>query len=172
MRAIIGMAAIMIGATTLPSVPAAAAPPGSYQQSCNAIRDDGRGQLSAQCRDTRGRYRFSSIDYRSCQSEIGNDNGQLFCNGGRPGAQRPDADRPGDGRPGGGYQGGGYQGGGWSGALPGGSWQRSCRNSAARGARVTAQCRSDHDRWFDTSIDTRACRSGRLANQNGQLVCE
>ncbi len=208
MRGSLWLAAALTAAI-LPTIPAEAAPPGSYQRSCRDIRDTGSGrdaELSAQCRDRGGRYRYSSLRYRECRSEIANNDGQLTCNGGRPGSGwagggaggggnygRPDGGwndgRPGGGqggggnygRPGGGPGGGwndgrpgGGSGGGWGGndRLPGGSWQRSCRNADMRGSMVRAECRSADRDWRDTRIDARACRSGRLGNYDGQLVCE
>jgi hypothetical protein len=169
MRVLLWTAAPLIAATMVPALPAEAAPGGSYTQSCTGVRDDGRGRMSAQCRDTRGRYRSTTLDYSGCRGDIGNNNGQLICNGGRPGYGGGQG-RPGQG--GGGYGGPGQGNGGWNGPLPAGSWQRSCRNSDMRGPRVTAQCQGERGRWFDTSIDVRSCRSGRLMNQNGQLVCD
>lgn len=186
MRVVVGIAAALIGATTLPVLPAQAAPGGSYMQSCNSVRDTGRGQMSAQCRDIRGRYQFTTLDYSGCQGDIGNNNGQLICNGGRPGNPgRPGGGNgpgpgngggwgggngPGPGN-GGGWGNGPGPGGGWNGRLPGGSWQRSCRGGEMRGSRVTAECRNERGRWIDTSIDMRSCRSGLLGNRNGRLVC-
>jgi hypothetical protein len=172
MRIVVGIAAALIGATTLPVLPAQAAPGGSYMQSCNSVRDTGRGQMSAQCRDTRGRYQFTTLDYSGCQGDIGNNNGQLICNGGRPGNPgRPGGGNgPGPGNGGGNGPGPG-NGGGWNGRLPGGSWQRSCRGGEMRGSRVTAECKNERGRWIGTSIDMRSCRSDLLGNRNGDLVC-
>jgi hypothetical protein len=171
MRVSVLMGVATLAMTTLPALPAEAAPGGSYMQSCRDIRDAGRGQMSAQCRDTRGRYRFTTLNYSGCVGDIGNNDGQLICNGGRPG-NGGGGNGPGGNGPGWGGGNGPGNGGGWNGPMPGGSWQRSCRNAQMRGSRITAQCQGENGRrWFDTSIDMRACRSGRLANQNGQLVC-
>lgn len=92
------------------------APRGSYQQSCTGAYVN-QGRLYADCRDTRRNVRESSIQLNRCSdSDIGNDNGLLVCNGqrgdyedgGRPG--RPD----GGGRPdwgNGGGNGGGFNNG-------------------------------------------------------------
>lgn len=94
------------------------APRGSYAQSCTGSYVN-QGRLYADCRDTRGNMRETSIELARCSSsDIGNDNGLLVCgryrgdyeNGNRPG--RPGGgDRPGGDRPGGGW--GPGQGGGW-----------------------------------------------------------
>jgi hypothetical protein len=175
MRIMMLTAGSLIAATMVPALPAQAAPSGSYQQSCNSVRDDGRGQMSAQCRDVRGRFNWSSLDYSGCRGDIGNNNGQLVCNGGRPGGGNGGnwggGGRPGGGdRPGGGGPGwGGGNGGGWG--MPGGSWQQSCRGIDMRGSFVMAECRTINRKWRETRIDTRSCRSNRLANLDGRLVC-
>lgn len=118
-------------------------PGGSWRQSCrNGLV---RGSFfSAQCPDTRNRLQNTSIDTRSCRSNrFGNDNGRLICEGAGAGA-----------------------------GLPGGSWRQSCRNEDIRGDRVIAQCRNTGGNWNNTSIGLRQCRSNRLGNNNGQLVCE
>lgn len=58
-------------------------PSGSYQQSCRDARVSG-STLTASCRDDRGRWNYSSLDFRNCRSDIGNANGRLACgwNGG------------------------------------------------------------------------------------------
>lgn len=163
MRILLMTAATMMAAATVPALPAQAAPGGSYMQSCNQVRDDGRGQMSAQCRGVGGRYHFTTLDYRGCRGDIGNNDGQLICNGGRPGNG-----------PGNGWGGGDRPGPGWGGGdrLPGGTWQRTCRNADMRGPIVSAQCQGVGGRWYNTRIDARACRANRLANRDGRLDCE
>jgi len=71
------------------------APRGSYAQSCTGSYVN-QGRLYADCRDTRGRMRETSIELARCSSsDIGNDNGLLVCQGHR-------GDYEGAGRPGGG----------------------------------------------------------------------
>lgn len=63
----------------------------------------------------------------------------------------------------------------WSGQyddLPQGSYQRSCRDISAFGGRLYARCQAPNGALYDTEIAIRACPSGRIANQNGRLVCE
>jgi len=56
----------------------AGVPQGSYQQTCRNIRNNGP-QLVASCQDKSGKWQNTSIDTRSCNGEIVNDDGQLRC---------------------------------------------------------------------------------------------
>ena len=80
---------------------AQALPPGSYQQSCSNIGMQG-STLSAVCRATDGRGVQTALNVANCVGDIGNNNGQLQCNGGQPAAY------PGRGYSEGGYPGSGY----------------------------------------------------------------
>ena len=72
------------------------APRGSYAQSCTGAYVN-QGRLYADCRDTRGRMRETSIELARCSSsDIGNDNGLLVC-------ARVRGDYEDNGRPGGGW---------------------------------------------------------------------
>lgn len=89
------------------------APRGSYSRSCTDAYTN-RGRLYADCRDTRGQIRGTSIELARCSNEeIHNDDGLLVC-----GRFRGDYE---DSRPGGGGGGGGGWGdGGWGGGNWGG----------------------------------------------------
>jgi hypothetical protein len=64
-------------------------PPGSYQQSCRDFRMQG-GTLTAVCRRANGRGdQQTALNVTHCVGDIGNNNGQLVCNGGRPAAPVP-----------------------------------------------------------------------------------
>ena len=64
-------------------------PPGSYQQSCRDFRMQG-GTLTAVCRRANGRGdQLTALNVTHCVGDIGNNNGQLVCNGGRPAAPVP-----------------------------------------------------------------------------------
>jgi hypothetical protein len=64
-------------------------PPGSYQQSCRDFRMQG-GTLTAVCRRANGRGDpLPALNVTHCVGDIGNNNGQLVCNGGRPAAPVP-----------------------------------------------------------------------------------
>ena len=67
-------------------------PPGSYQQSCKDFRMQG-GTLTAVCRRANGRgEQVTALNVAHCVGDIGNNNGQLVCNGGRPAAVPPPAE--------------------------------------------------------------------------------
>ena len=75
-------AVVLVGLSS--SAYAQAPPPGSYQQSCRDIRMQG-STLSAVCRRANGRGdQLTALDVRHCAGDIGNNNGQLACNGGQP----------------------------------------------------------------------------------------
>jgi hypothetical protein len=91
-------------------------PAGSYQQSCRDFRMQG-GTLTAVCRRANGRGdQATALNVTHCVGDIGNNNGQLVCNGGRPAAPVPPREAqapvyPGPGYgppPGGGYSAPGY----------------------------------------------------------------
>jgi hypothetical protein len=63
----------------------------------------------------------------------------------------------------------------WNGAydeLPGGSYQRSCRDLTAFNGRLYARCQGAGGGMFDSEINFRACARGRVENINGRLQCE
>ncbi len=98
--------------------PQRVAPRGSYARSCSGSYVN-QGRLYADCRDTRGNVRGSSIELNRCSdSDIGNDNGLLVCYNVR--GQFEDRRRGDDngGNRGGGW--GGNNGGGWGGGNGGG----------------------------------------------------
>ncbi len=122
------------------------APSGSYQQTCRDIRVNG-DTLTASCQDSRGRWSYSTLNFRDCRGDIGNSNGRLLCSWG----------------------GGGGGGGGW-GQLPSGSYQQTCRDARVSGSTLTASCRDDRGRWTYSTLNFRDCRSD-IGNANGRLVC-
>jgi len=80
-------------------------PPGSYQQSCRDFRMQG-GTLTAVCRRANGRGdHLTALNVTHCVGDIGNNNGQLVCNGGRPAAPASPPPRQAETPP---YQGPGY----------------------------------------------------------------
>ena len=62
---------------------AQAPPAGTYQQSCSNIRMRG-STLTAICRTADGRGMQTALGVANCVGDIGNNNGQLQCNGGQP----------------------------------------------------------------------------------------
>lgn len=65
-----------------------------------------------------------------------------------------------------------WAGGGDFRGLPDGSWRESCRYPQSRGSYLSAECRTSYDRWVQASINVNGCRSGRIGNNDGRLVCE
>lgn len=120
-------------------------PPGSYQASCRDIDADGN-TLSADCRNRRGEWVFTTLDeYGACGSDIANVDGRLAC-------VEPETES-------------------FSANLPPGSYRRSCRESDADGITLRAECRDVNGRWRYTELeDYRDCR-GDISNQNGMLIC-
>lgn len=83
MRLISGLlGAIALAGLSCPAY-AAAPPPGTYRQSCTNIRMQG-STLTATCRSMDGRRIQTALGVARCSGDIGNNNGQLQCNGGRP----------------------------------------------------------------------------------------
>ncbi|MFN3836933.1 MAG: beta/gamma crystallin-related protein [Brevundimonas sp.] len=104
------------------------APRGGYAQSCTEAYVN-QGRLYADCRDTRGQIRGTSIELARCgNEEINNDNGLLVCGRFRGDYESGQPNRPG---------GPGNGGPGWGGGN-GGGWNRSSitvyENSNFRGA--------------------------------------
>jgi CVNH domain len=92
---------------------AQALPPGSYQQSCRDFRMRG-STLTALCRRANGRgEQLTGLNVSRCVGDIGNNNGNLVCNGGQPLAPAPPTSRQGTAPE---YQGPGYQGPGYQSA--------------------------------------------------------
>jgi hypothetical protein len=97
-------------------------PGGSFNQSCNGVRTEG-GRLYAQCTDTRGDRRSTSIEFGQCRGDISNRNGLLACDGALGRFERDDRPGNGGGNNGGGWGGGNGPGNGGPGnGGPGGGW--------------------------------------------------
>lgn len=91
---IAALAALSAGLAAAPVADAQSrgAPRGSYQASCSGAYVN-QGRLYADCRDSRGRVRETSIELARCSSsDIGNDDGLLVCHGHRGSFEdRPDS---------------------------------------------------------------------------------
>jgi hypothetical protein len=151
-------------------------PGGSWRESCRYPVMRGR-LLSAQCRSSRGDWSNVTIDIRACRSgRLQNIEGNLTCEGGRGGYGQGGGYGNGGNGNGGGYgnggngNGGGYGQGG-NASYPGGSWRETCRASSMRGDVLSAQCKNRNGNWNNSSIDVHSCRSNRVSNDDGQLVC-
>ena len=77
------LAILLLAVAMATPASAARAPNGSYRQSCNNIQvrdaSSSKARLSADCRNSRGRYRSSSLRYKQCRADIANIDGQLAC---------------------------------------------------------------------------------------------
>ena len=97
------------------------APRGSFAESCSGSYVN-QGRLYADCRDTRGNLRGTSIELARCSSsDIANNDGLLVC-----GNFRGDYER-------GNGNGGGNNGGGWGGGNNGGGWGNGGNNGGGWG---------------------------------------
>lgn len=117
------------------------APRGSYKNSCTDYYTEGN-RLYASCKKKNGGWRNTSINYRNCNKDIWNDNGELACGGG----------------------------GGGSGSLPKGSYKDSCKNIYVEGNVLEADCLNRNGKYSHTSIKYKNCNKG-VYNDRGQLRC-
>lgn len=146
-----------LGAASLISGTASARgymPGGSWSESCWDANTS-RGQLTATCRDDRGRSRNTSASLGGCD-EFENQNGNLVC-----------ASYGGNGR--GDGNGNGYGRGGNQDRLPAGAWDASCRDASVRGDTLYATCQTTQGRFRDSSLNLRGCSN--VENNDGRLVC-
>src|SRR5262245_17545539 len=74
---------IAVGAVAAAAPAEAAAPAGSYQQSCRQINVTGAKRpdalLTAECKNKKGQWRTTSLYYKACRGDIYNSNGTLGC---------------------------------------------------------------------------------------------
>jgi hypothetical protein len=123
------------------------APSGSYESTCRHINFDG-DLLTASCQRRDGSWRNTYLDNAGdCDSNIGNNDGQLQC--GWRGWRTPD-----------------YRDSG-----PSGSYERSCTNIRMDGYTLRATCQRFDGGWRWASLDYAYDCNGRIANNNGYLVC-
>lgn len=88
MRTPYTLAAVAAGAFALSGAPALAqsgrmAPAQSLAGSCRAVNTLDSGYVTAECRDESGRYRWSSVYYPQCRTNLINRDGMLYCTGAR-----------------------------------------------------------------------------------------
>jgi hypothetical protein len=117
-------------------------PGGSWSQTCRNGNIQ-NGQLYASCQKTNGKWKDSSIDYRSCRdNQVANNDGRLVCQNDM------------------------------GSAMPGGSWSQTCRNGNTQNGQLYASCQRMNGGWRDSSIDYRRCQNNQVANDDGRLVCQ
>jgi hypothetical protein len=155
-------------AAALAAPAAHAQPGGSYRASCRGVQDSGGRdpQITANCKDMSGRWRFTSLRYRNCVGDIGNNNGQLVCNGGRPGGG-PGGGGPGGGGPGGGGPGWG-PGGGGAGLPP--AAESACRRQFGGHARLGQVTPLRRDHWQVILVNDYGRKASCTVNAYGRVL--
>ncbi len=114
------------GALKCKQKPAPKPPAGSYKNSCRDIKVQGK-KLKASCENRNGKWKQTSINYKNCNRDIWNDNGELSCskkNGSK---------------------------------LPKGSYKNSCKDSYTEGGRLYSKCENRNGKWKNTSINYKKC---------------
>ena len=176
-----------------------ALPAGNWKSTCRNGAFDGYN-LTAECRNTRGSYRRTSLDVRYCPYPIDNDRGVLVCGEVRREPPREDiVDGCRNARYDGFYivaecrtdrgrwnyteidtRSCAYPIGNRDGELtclvpsrrfPPGSWTRSCRDAEMNGDVLSASCDDGNRRWRAASLDVSNC-DRTVENRNGVLICE
>lgn len=152
---------VMAGGRTLFAQPGL--PPGDYQQTCRDMRVDG-ARLDARCQTRDGGWHETSVDFRSCNGSIINDDGNLRCGGGDyRGEYNRDRDHDGD-------HDRDHERGWRNRGLPAGDYQETCRDMHVNGDRLEASCQKRNGGWRKTSLDFDHCNSP-IVNDNGRLKC-
>lgn len=101
-------------------------PKGSYQKTCKNIHVDGN-KLKAKCEKKNGNWNSTSINYKNCNKDISNDNGNLTC--GSSGGSK----------------------------IPKGSYRDTCKNSYVEGKWLYSNCKKKNGSWNNTSIRYKDC---------------
>lgn len=117
-------------------------PGGSWRASCkNATKTN--GTLFATCDNGSGGWTNSSVNLNACPTRlVGNDRGDLFCEGDANGAY-----------------------------LPPGGWRSSCRDAREDGRMIYADCDDGRGNYRSTSVDTTACPRSEIVDTAGRLYC-
>jgi hypothetical protein len=132
-------------------------PPGKWLETCSQGRWQDQNVVLATCPKKGGEPRYTSFDMRNCNGgALTQDNGHLKCDtagGGGQGVVDAPASR--DAKH----------------AMPGGTWTNSCRKAYMTGNILRTECLDTSNRWRETSIDMRNCRSGIMTAHDAQLRC-
>jgi Beta/Gamma crystallin len=146
---IVFLISIAVGAVSVAAPAGAAAPLGSYQQSCRQINVVGPKRpdalLTAECRAKNGQWRPTSLYYKNCRGDIDNNNGALIC----VNDQASDTD-----------------------GLPPGEWRTACRDGYIDGRTLHADCQTFGGRWEEAGLEMSACPWGPVTSANGVLACD
>src|SRR5262249_53852363 len=140
---------IAVGAVVAAAPAKAAAPAGSYQQSCREINVVGPKRpdalLTAECKNKNGQWRSARLYYKKCPGDIYNSNGTRSC--GDDQAAKNDG-------------------------LPPGAWRSDCRDGYIDGHTLRAQCQVRNGGWEESGLDMSACPWGPVTSENGTLTCD
>jgi hypothetical protein len=146
---IIFLISIAVGAVAAATPAGAAAPAGSYQQTCRQMSVVGPKRpdalLTAECKNNKGQWRSASLYYKNCRGDIYNSNGTLGCGDDQV------ADNDG---------------------LPPGAWRTACRDGYIDGHTLRAQCEVSNGGWEETGLDMSACPWGPVTSDRGALACD
>jgi len=104
-------------------------PKGSYRDTCKNSYVEGNW-LYSNCKKNSGSWNKTSMNYKNCNKDIKNDNGNLKC------------------------------GGGSSSKFPSGSYKNSCKNLNIDGNYLEAKCKNEKGKWKDSSIKYKKCNNG------------
>jgi hypothetical protein len=116
-------------------------PSGSYKNTCSKIQVL-FGIISAQCQKTDGSWKATQLNYKDCEGDISNQNGELKCKH----APKPEK------------------------SLPKGSYKQSCQNAYVEGKWLYAKCQKTSGNWSNSSIKYSDCNKD-IWNNNGVLTC-
>ncbi|GLK85039.1 CVNH domain-containing protein [Ancylobacter defluvii] len=139
------LSGVLLGLAAAP-VMAQSVPPGSYQQSCQDIRNVA-GWLRASCRDRSGRWVEANMAISWCApgNDISNEDGRLVC---KAGASSFGSERP-----------------------PQGSYMGTCRDVRMSAGWLKATCQDMKGRWVDATTAASWCTGRDIANVDGRLTC-
>ncbi len=174
-------------------------PSGSYQNSCKDIKVEGK-QLRAKCQKKNGSWNNTKLNYKKCNKDISNNNGELSCKA--AGSKIPKGSYKqtcSDSYVEGGklYSKCKKKNGGrnktsinykncnrdiWNdngklsckqnsqSTFPKGSYKKSCKNLYKESNMLEADCKNDNGKWKHSSIKYKKCYNG-IWNDNGRLRC-
>src|SRR6202008_2304750 len=146
---IVFLISMAVGAVAAAAPVEAAAPEGSYQQSCRQINITGAKRpdalLTAECKNKKGQWRSASLYDKGCRGDIYNSNGTLGC------GDEQVANNDG---------------------LPPGERRTPCRAGYIDGHTLRAQCEVRNGGWEESGLDMSACPWGPVTSDNGTLTCD
>lgn len=135
-------------------------PQGSWNNSCKSFDISRTCVLTANCLALSGARQQSSVDLKTCDSQIANSNGTLKCNGPAVDIQDTICPFSSTSRPE---------------VLPMGTWPASCNMSSAvisPPCMLSASCRASDGKYVKSGVDLLPCGvNAHVLNYNGVLAC-